>query len=153
MPVEKLRRFLDREKVRYELLAHQQAFTAPEVAASTHVKGREMVKVVVVDADGEMALAVLPSTAHVDLAKLRQVTGARRVSLAAEDRFADVFPGCERGAMPPFGNLYGLDVYVDPALTHLEDIVFNAGSHTEAIRMKFTDFERLVEPRIGAFAS
>jgi Ala-tRNA(Pro) deacylase len=152
MPLQKLRKFLDREHIKYVLISHSPAVTAPEVAASAHIPGREMVKTVMVKVDGKLAMAVLPSTAHVDLEKLRQVTGARELELALEKEFGKLFPNCELGAMPPFGNLWDLDVFVDPSLTRVQDIAFNAGTHTEVLKMKFTDFERLVEPRIGAFA-
>jgi Ala-tRNA(Pro) deacylase len=152
MPAAKLKEFLDRNAVRYKTITHSKAFTAQEVAASAHVPGREMAKTVIVRLDGAMAMAVLPTSRRVDLDELREATGAKRVSLCNEHEFRNTFPGCEVGAMPPFGNLYGLEVYVAEDLREDEEIAFNAGSHTELIRMRYEDFERLVKPRVLSFS-
>ena|SRR5437867_4078478 len=146
MPVKKLKEFLDGQKVKYVSLTHSPAYTATEVAESTHIPGRELAKTVMVKLDAKMAMVVLPSTRKVDLNLLRESVGAEEARLATEEEFKSLFPDCETGAMPPFGNLYGLDVYVAPKLTEDEQIGFNAGSHTEVIKMKYKDFERLVEP-------
>jgi Ala-tRNA(Pro) deacylase len=152
MPTTQLKEFLDRNAVRYKTLTHSRAYTAQEVAASAHVPGKELAKTVIVRLDGNMAMAVLPTSRHVDLDELRDAAGARSVALCTESEFRNRFPGCEVGAMPPFGNLYGLDVYVAEDLREDEEIAFNAGTHTELIRMRYDDFERLVKPRVLSFA-
>ena len=153
MPTERLKNYLDERKVPYETIAHRTAYTAQGVADSIHVPGRELAKSTVVKVDGRFALAVLAAPARVSLEALRTVAGAKSVSLATEGEFQGLFPGCEVGAMPPFGNLYGLPVWVDQALAKDTTIAFNAGTHREAIRMSFGDFERLVHPKIGTFAT
>jgi Ala-tRNA(Pro) deacylase len=153
MPSEKLREFLDRNDVKYVSIAHSPAFTAQEVAASAHIPGREMAKTVMVKIGDKMAMAVLPAARKVVLQDLRDLTGADDVRFASEDEFKNLFPDCEPGAMPPFGNLYGLDVYVTPGLAEDEKIAFNAGSHTEVMKMAYGDFERLVHPRVLSFST
>src|SRR5437660_4661953 len=153
MPVKKLKEFLDREKVKYISIVHSPAYTAQEVAASAHITGRELAKTIIVELDGEMAMAVLPANRKIVLQDLREVTGSDKVKFASEDEFKEKFPDCETGAMPPFGNLYGMDVYVAEALTNNDEIAFNAGSHTEAIQLKYEDFERLVHPRVVSFTT
>ena len=147
MPTATLTELLDREGVRYVTIQHSRAYTAQEVAAAAHVSGKEMAKTVVTKLDGKPALVVLPAREKVSLDQLRQNTGAREVELATEQEFASLFPGCELGAMPPFGNLYGLDTYVTKSLAADEEIAFNAGTHTELIRMPYRDFERVVHPK------
>jgi Ala-tRNA(Pro) deacylase len=149
----KLKECLDGNAVKYDVLTHAQVYTAQDVAAATHVPGRELAKSVVVKADDRFVLAVLPAPRKIDIDKLQQVVRAKEIRMAHEAEFASLFPGCELGAMPPFGNLYGVDVYVDDSLTRDEEIVFNAGTHVEAIRMKYKDFERLVKPTVGDFAT
>jgi Ala-tRNA(Pro) deacylase len=149
----RLTEYLDQQGVGYEKIEHALAYTAQGVAASLHVPGRELAKSIVVKLDGEYAVAVLPAHRRVDLDALRRLTGARSAVLASEAEFAQLFPGCELGAMPPFGNLYGLPVWVDEDLTKDRTIVFNAGSHREAIRMPFSEFVRLAAPKIGSFES
>ncbi len=153
MPVQKLKAFLDKEKVKYVSIVHSPAYTAQEVAASAHVTGKELAKTVIVELDGRMAMAVLPADRKIVLQDLREVTGSDEVKFASEDEFKQKFPDCETGAMPPFGNLYGMDVYVAEGLTRNEEIAFNAGSHTEIIKMAFHDFERLVQPRVMSFTT
>jgi len=148
MPVQKLKKFLDENKIRYVSIIHSPAYTAQEIAALTHIKGGEMAKTVMVKVDGEMAMAVLPASFHVDLDRLREVSGAGKVELATEKEFKGLFPQCEVGAMPPFGNLWGMDVYVAEKLTEDEEIAFNAGTHTELVRLAYADYNRLVEPRV-----
>ena len=111
-----------------------------------------MAKTVIVKLDGKTAMAVLPSSYHIDFDKLAKAAGASKASLATEKEFGDLFPGCDVGSMPPFGNLYGLDVLVAPPLPDDEEIAFNAGSHTELVRLRYKDFERLVRPKIADFA-
>ena len=152
MPVAKLREFLDSHGVRYISISHSITYTAQEVAASAHVRGKEMAKTVIVRIDGRLAMAVLPASPQVDLSLLKESVGAQDVEIAAEKDFREAFPGCELGAMPPFGNLYGMDVYVDPSLSKDEEIAFNGGTHHELIRMGYVDFERLVRPKAVALA-
>ncbi len=152
MPVAKLKEFLDQNRVKYVSLRHSTAYTAQEIAASAHVKGRNMAKTVVVKLGGKLALAVLPAKYHVSLEKLKAEAGAGSAELATEEEFIKTFPGCETGAMPPFGNLYGLPVYVDETLSRDEEITFNAGSHTELIQLAYTDFARLAGAKVARFA-
>jgi Ala-tRNA(Pro) deacylase len=153
MPVKKLKEFLDREGIKYVSIVHSTAYTAQEVAASVHVTGRELAKPVIVQLDGEMAMAVLPANRKIVLQDLREVTGSDQVKFASEDEFKQRFPDCETGAMPPFGNLYGMDVYAAGSLAENAEIAFNAGSHTEVIKLAYRDFERLVKPKVVSFTT
>lgn len=153
MPVRKLKEFLDRENVKYVSIIHSAAYTAQEVAESAHITGREMAKTVIVELDGQMAMAVLPANRKIVLQDLREITGSDQVKFASEEAFRRRFPDCETGAMPPFGNLYGMDVYVSEQLTCSEEMAFNAGSHTEVMRLRFADFERLVKPKVTSFTT
>jgi Ala-tRNA(Pro) deacylase len=146
MPGTKLKQFLDENQVRYVSVQHSPAYTAQEIAASAHIPGRELAKTVIVKIDGAMPMAVLAAPARLDLGLLRRAAGARSVTLADEREFSGAFPDCEPGAMPPFGNLYGLKVYVDQPLREGRQIAFNAGSHAELIQMDYQQFERLVQP-------
>jgi Ala-tRNA(Pro) deacylase len=148
MPLTRLREFLDNHQVEYVVISHSLAYTAQGVAALAHIPGKELAKTVVVKIDGALAMVVLPASYQVDLARLKARVGADRVELASEQEFKDRFPDCETGAMPPFGNLYGMDVYADESLSHDKEIAFNAGSHWELVRMKWEDVQRLVKPRI-----
>lgn len=150
MPVAQLKEFLDQNDVPYKSIRHAKSFTAMETAASAHVRGRELAKSVVLRMDDHLALAVMPATVKVDWARMRRATGATNLALATEQEFRDEFPGCELGAMPPFGNLYHMDVYVDPRLAEDENIAFNAGTHSELVRMRYRDFERLARPTLVA---
>ncbi len=152
MPVRKLTEFLDQNKVKYVTIRHSPAFTAQEIAATAHVSGKELAKTVMVKVDGKMAMAVLPASFHVDFDQLKGVLRAKVVELATETEFQNLFPGCEVGAMPPFGNLYGMDTYVAESLKEDEEIAFNAGTHTELIKLAYKDFERLVEPKVLRFS-
>ncbi len=145
--VEQLKEFLDRRGVKYVSIKHSLAYTAQEVAASAHVSGKEMVKALVVKLDGRMALVALPASDKIDLRHVAEATGAKSAELATEAEFGSLFPGCDVGAMPPFGHLYGLDTYVTESLTRDREIAFNAGTHTEVIRMSYDDFERLATPK------
>ena len=148
MPARKLKEFLDRYHTKYVSISHSPAYTAQEIAALAHIPGREMAKTVMVKLDGQMAMAVLPASSRLDLALLKEACGARQVELATESEFKNLFPDCEIGAMPPFGNLYGMPVYVAQKLSDDRDIAFTAGTHSELIRMDYGDFERLVQPRV-----
>src|SRR6185295_6309356 len=152
MPITTLKKYLDAERIQYIVISHSPAFTAQQIAASAHVKGRELAKTVMVKIDGHLAMAVLPASQKVDLERLRETAGADQVELASEREFRDYFPDCDLGAMPPFGNLYGLEVYVADGLTEDDEIAFNAGSFTELVRMSYGDFERLVQPTVLRFA-
>ena len=153
MPVKKLKEYLDKQGIRYVTIIHSPAYTAQEVAASAHIPGKEMAKTVMVKIDEQMAMLVLPANRKVILQDVRELLGVDRAKLATEDEFKGLFPDCEIGAMPPFGNLYGMEVYVAPSLAEDEEIVFNAGSHTELMKMSFSDFTRLVKPQILAFTT
>lgn len=148
MPVRQLKEYLDAHGVRYATISHPTVYTAQEIAAASHVPGKELAKTVIVKLDGKMAMAVLPASDKVDFDLLRQETKSTEAHLATESEFKDAFPGCNVGAMPPFGNLYGLDVYVAAKLAEDEEVAFNAGSHTELVRMAYCDFERLVKPKV-----
>jgi Ala-tRNA(Pro) deacylase len=153
MPVKALKQFLDQEKVKYVSIIHSTAYTAQEVAASAHIPGKELAKTVIVQLDGQTAMAVLPANRKVVLQDLREVTGADQAKLVPEEQFKQKFPDCEIGAMPPFGNLYGMEVFVAASLANNQDIAFNAGCHTEVIRLAYKDFERLVRPKVVSFTT
>ena len=152
MPVRKLKQYLDRQHIRYVTILHSTAYTAQEIAASAHIPGRMLAKTVMVKLDGEMAMAVLPASSRVDFALLRRASGALRAELATEEEFKNMFPECEPGAMPPFGNLYGMPVYASAALDLEREIAFNAGSHKELMRLGYADFMRLVRPKMAPLA-
>jgi len=153
MPVQKLKDFLDSNNVKYVTVTHSPAFTAQQIAASAHVPGKELAKTVMVKIDGKMAMAVLPASEQIDFDRLKQATGAESVELAGENEFKGLFPNCEVGAMPPFGNLYDMDVLVESHLREDEEIAFNAGSHTELVRLPYHDYEELVHPRVAEFST
>jgi Ala-tRNA(Pro) deacylase len=148
MPTTRIKEFLHSHGVAHSVIPHPLAFTATSVAGAAHIPGKVMAKTVVVNLDGHLALAVVPANRKVNLERLRQATGSVTVELANEREFIGDFPECEPGAMPPFGNLYGMPVYVEPHLAEDEQIAFNAGSHTELVSMAYKDFERLVHPRL-----
>lgn len=153
MPIQKLKNFLDSQHVRYVAITHSPAFTAQEIAAAAHVPGKELAKTVVVHLDGKTAMAVLPANQKVILDDLREAAGVDGARFATEDEFKQMFPDCEVGAMPPFGNLYGMDVFAATSLADDKEIAFNAGSHTELIRMAYGDFARLAKPRLASFTT
>ena len=149
---ERLEAYLRENKVLFQIVHHPLAYTAQEVAASEHVPGKMLAKVVMVFADGKLAMLALPAPYRVDLNKAAAILAAREVRLSHEEEFAAAFPDCEVGAMPPFGNLYDLPVYADKALAEDEEIVFQAGTHTDTMTLKYADFERLVKPKVAEFA-
>lgn len=149
--VARLRNYLDEHGIKYSVISHSLAYTAQELAALTHVRGKELAKTVVVRAGDQFVAVTLPAHHTVVLEQLSRALGAD-VRLATEAEMMNLFPGCEVGAMPPFGNLYGVPVWVAEPLTRDEEIVFNAGTHTDAIRMRYRDFDRLVKPHVGAFS-
>ena len=142
----RLEQFLHEQHAPYETIHHARALTAQETAASAHIRGRLLAKTVMVNIDGRLAMVVLPAARRVHFGRLREATGAHDAGLACESEFRDLFPDCEVGAMPPFGNLYGIEVYVDESLVTDDDIAFNAGTHTRVMRMPYREFERLVAP-------
>ncbi|NNM05052.1 MAG: YbaK/EbsC family protein [Gemmatimonadetes bacterium] len=148
MACAKLQEYLEERRVRYVSIKHSPAFTAQELAAAAHIPGKEVAKTVVVKLDGEMAMVVLPAPEMVRMNHLREETGADTVELASEDEFKGRFPDCEVGAMPPFGNLYDMRTLVEESLTEDEEIAFNAGTHTELIRMSYRDFAEMVQPEV-----
>ena len=150
MPVKNLKEFLDSQRVKYITMMHSPAFTAQEIAAAAHVSGKQLAKTVIVKVEGKLAMVVLAANDQVNFATLREVTGSQDVDLAVESEFKDKFPGCEVGAMPPFGNLYDMLVFVSNELSKQDHILFKAGSHSELIQMSFHDFERLVKPKVLA---
>jgi Ala-tRNA(Pro) deacylase len=152
MPVQRLKEFLDEHNVQYDVIPHEETFTAQQTAQATHIKGREVAKTVIVTIDGQHAMAVLPATQRIDLEKLKQVTGAQQVDLTSESEFKTLFPQCEVGAMPPFGNLYEMNTFVQQKLAEDERIAFNAGTHTEVIQLAYQDFADLVNPVLSDFA-
>ncbi len=147
----RLKRFLDDNMVGYDVMHHDPAFTAQELAARMHISGYEFIKVVIVKMDGQFALAALPAPLRVNLKLLAQAAGVKKCGLASEAEFQQLFPDCELGAMPPFGNLYSLPTYIDQEVSINENIVVNAGTHAEAIRLRYSDFSRLVRPRVARF--
>lgn len=153
MPASTLKQFLDRHKIRYVTIQHSVAYTTQEVAESAHIPGRIMAKTVILEIDGELAMAVLPSFQRIQIEELCELAGTDDVRIVHEEEFKGHFPDCEPGAMPPFGNLYGLPVYLSPDLADESEIAFNAGSHTEVIRMLFHDYDLLVRPHVAHFAA
>ncbi|MHC4139577.1 MAG: aminoacyl-tRNA deacylase [Planctomycetota bacterium] len=153
MPVNRLKEFLDTNNIKYINVFHSHTFTAQEVAASAHVPGRKLAKTVMVKIDDKMAMAVLSASDKVDFALLKEAAGANKAELAGEDEFTDLFPGCDIGAIPPFGNLYEMQVMVDEKLTDQNEIVFNAGSYTELITLHYEDYKRLVKPCVARISS
>lgn len=153
MPVKKLKDYLDTNNVRYQTISHSTAYTAQQIAASAHIPGRELAKTVMVKIDDRMAMAVLPASYKVDFDLLKEVVGSKKVALASEREFKDCFPDCEIGAMPPFGNLWEMDVYVAESLLEDEEIAFNAGSHDELIKLAMNDYAKLVKPKVLRFSA
>ncbi|HEY3320129.1 MAG TPA: YbaK/EbsC family protein [Planctomycetota bacterium] len=149
--MDRLREYLDTNGIRYTVIVHSKAYTAQEIAAAVHVPGKAMAKTVVAKAGDQFALAVLPAHHRVDLRELRAAVGAP-VRLATEAEFQGLFPECELGAMSPFGNLYNLPVWVAEPLIYDDEIVFNCGTHSAVIRMKYADFARLVQPHVANFS-
>lgn len=148
---ERMEQYLRENEVPFEVKAHRPAYTMPEVAAALHVPGKEVAKVVIVKADDRIVMLVIPSPYRLDFAKVRAVLEAKNVSLAKEGEFADCFPDCATGAMPPFGNLYSVPVHVDQALAENPHIVFRIGTHRHTMKVAYDDFERLVQPTVGEF--
>jgi len=153
MILRKLREFLDQRHVKHVVISHSPAYTAQEIAQAAHVHGEQFAKTTIVKLDGELAMAVLPAPEKVDLKLLGAAARAIQCELASESDFRTRFPECELGAMPPFGNLFGMHVYVDEALTTEKNIAFNAGTHTELVQMGFADFLGLVKPKVARISA
>ncbi|MHB0870159.1 MAG: aminoacyl-tRNA deacylase [Chloroflexota bacterium] len=150
---EKLQEYLTSNGVGFEIEHHRLAYTAQQLAAAEHVSGKLVAKVVMAIANESPVMLVLPASSNVNLEKLKAELGARELRLAKEEEFATVFPDCEVGAMPPFGNLYGVPVYIDRSLTRAPEMVFPAGSHTESMKIRVGDYEKLVHPQVKEFAA
>jgi Ala-tRNA(Pro) deacylase len=147
MPIcERLKNFLDSNGVKYITIVHSTAFTSQEIAASVHVKGKEFAKCVIVKSGENFFMLVVPSYHKVNFEKAKVALNVSELKLATEDEFRRIFPDCETGAMPPFGNLYGVPVYVDEKFKANEEISFNGGTHNDVVRMRMSDYVRLVNP-------
>lgn len=146
--VNRLKAFFEENAAKYEIIPHSPAFAAAEVAASAHVAGRGFAKSVIVRIDGHPAMIVLPATRRLMLHDLREMLETYQVNFATESDLRTLFPDCELGAQPPFGNLYDMDVYIVASLTECTEIAFNAGTHTEVVKMPYVEYERLVMPRV-----
>lgn len=144
-------KFLDSQHVPYQSFTHSRAYTAQGIAQAQHMSGKKLAKVVMVVAGDKMIMAVVPANHRVDLERLGQILGADSIRLATEEEFKGAFSECELGAMPPLGNIYHLDVWIDERLKSYPTISFNAGTHAEIIQMSFADFDRLVRPRVASF--
>lgn len=148
MLVKRLKDFLENSHIKYVSIAHSPAFTAQEIAAAAHVSGKQVAKTVIIKIDDQLAMVVLPAHDHINFAALKETIGKGNIDLASESEFKTKFPECEVGAMPPFGNLYDMTVYVSSELADHDQIIFNGGSHSELIKLSYLDFERLVKPKI-----
>lgn len=149
---ERMEEYLRENGVGFEVMTHSQAFTMQEVAAALHVPGKQVAKVVIVKTPAKMAMLVLPAPYRLDFPKVRALIDAKEVRLAQEEEFEDLFPDCETGAMPPFGNLYDVPVYVEQALAEEPDIIFRIGTHRETMKVAYPDYARLAQPTVGEFA-
>ncbi len=152
MPLKKLKEFLNQNNVQYVSIKHSPAYEAQKIAASAHIKGKNLAKTVIVKLEGNLVMAVLPAKYQVDLGRLKAAANKDSAEIAAEPEFADVFPGCDTGAMPPFGNLFDVPVWVDETLASDEEIAFNAGSYSELLQLSYKDFEVLVRPQRASFS-
>jgi Ala-tRNA(Pro) deacylase len=150
--LDRLEQYLTENRVYYEVQEHRQAFTIQEVAAALHEKGLHVAKVFIAWADGQLIMLVLPAPARVDLDRVRDMLNATEVRRAREAEFAQLFPDCDVGAMPPLGNLYDVPVYLDSALAEQATLVFQAGSHRTTLKIAMSDYWRLVKPAVGDFA-
>ncbi len=152
MPIKRLKKFLKENKVKFKSIKHSPAYTAQEIAAAAHVPGKALAKTVMVKVGGKMAMCVLPASYKVDFAELKEAAGVDDCELATEKEFQEFFPESELGAMPPFGILYDMDTYVAESLTENEEIAFNAGTHSELVKMDYSTFEELVKPKVVKFS-
>jgi Ala-tRNA(Pro) deacylase len=150
--LKRLKEYLEENNIKYVKISHSLAFTAQEIAASINVSGKELAKTVIVKVKDGYAMAVLPASHRINFDLLKEAMATKDIRLANEKEFEDIFPDCDVGAMPPFGNLYNLPVYIASALSEGKEIVFNAGTHTDVIRMSYSDFEKLVNPIVASFS-
>ncbi|MBI5097158.1 MAG: YbaK/EbsC family protein [Nitrospirae bacterium] len=150
--LERLEGYLKENKVTYKVIKHPEVYTAQEIAAAMHVPGKELAKVVMIKAKDRFVMTVIPASWRIDFSKLKEVVQEKDLRLATEGEFKALFPDCEGGAEPPFGNLYNMDTFVDKALTEDEHIFFNGGNHYEAVEMRYWDYAGLVKPRVAEFA-
>ena len=150
--IKKLKELLKKKNINYKTIKHTEAFTAQEIAATTHTPGKEMAKVVIINGDDKYFMAVLPASYRIDTEKLKNVLKVKKLRLSTEEEFEKLFPDCEIGATPPFGNLYDIPVYVDKTLSEDENIVFLAGNHKVSMRMAYKDFAEIVKPNTEEFA-
>ena len=150
--LKRLKKYLDENDIKYILIAHSPSYTGQDLAESVHISGKEIAKTVILKTEDQYLMAVLPASRMIDVEYLEEYIGAQGLRLADEDEFYDLFPDCELGAMPPFGNLYGISVYSASALSDDEEIVFNAGTHTDAIKMSYKDYVDLVKPTVIHFS-
>jgi Ala-tRNA(Pro) deacylase len=149
---QRIRDFLESQDVPYEALHHSQAFTSQEVAHSLHVSGKVCVKAVVAEGDHETVVVVMPAAYRLNFQRLKSTLKANQLEMLVESELVGLFPDCDLGAVPPFGNLYGIDVWVDRAVACTEKIVFCAGTHEDCIRMRYADFAKLARPFVGTFS-
>jgi len=152
MILQKLKDYLDSHNIKYYGISHSQAFTSEDISRTAHIPVKELAKTVMVKVDGKLKMAVVPASDMVSIKKLKKLLGAEKVVLAEEEDFKDFFPLCETGAMPPFGNLYDIEVIAALRLTEDKNIAFNAGSHRELLKMEYKDYEKLVRPKILDFS-
>ncbi len=148
MATQKVREYLDENDIRYILIVHSPAYTAQEIAEKAHIPGRTLAKSVILKTDGTLAMCVLPASKRLDLQKCKAALKSENVRLATEDEFRKYFPECELGAIPPFGNLFGLPVFVSKELSRNKELAFNAGTHREVIKLSYDDYQRLVKPKV-----
>ncbi|MBT8125326.1 MAG: YbaK/EbsC family protein [Gammaproteobacteria bacterium] len=151
MSTAKLRNLLDQEHIRYITIQHSPAYTAQEIAASAHIPGKELAKTVIAKINKKLSMLVLPASYKVHLKLLSETLGTKNVELVPESEFENAFPECELGAMPPFGNLYDMNTYVDKSLEEDEEIAFNAGNHSELIKLAYKDYVRIAKPEVISF--
>lgn len=148
----RLKEFLDKNQVKYEASSHPESYTAQEIAATLHVPGKHLAKVVMVKGGDRFFMTALPASFRINMERLKDILKEKTVRLATEEEFRNLFPDCEVGAMPPFGKLYDMETYVDRSLAEGEWFVFQAGTHVDTIKMKYDDFSRLVSPKVEEFA-
>ena len=152
MPAKRITQYLKKEKIKYKTLKFKPAYTAQEIAASAHIPGRQLAKTVMVELDGEMAMAVLSAAYQIDFKELKKALGVKKTKLSTEKDFEDYLPDCELGSTPPFGNLYDMKVIVDKKLTAEETIAFCSGTPNELIQLAYQDLEKLVQPEVLEFS-
>lgn len=149
--IKKLKSLLEEKRISYEVLKHEEVFTAQEIAATTHTRGKEMAKVIILNGDNKYFMIVLPASYRIDIEKLKIILNVKNLRLSTEEELEKLFPDCEVGATPPFGNLYNIDVYADKVLSEDKTIVFLTGSHKESIKMTYKDFDKVVKPHVEEF--